>query len=99
MTTATELGGAQRALVDERLDGVERVLLHAGVSRGERRGIVEEVEAQVYELLARRTDSEPTRADVLAVLASLDPPETYAPEGHRRPAGWDRPAPPPKPRG
>src|SRR5262245_61484799 len=85
MTTAmrTELDAPLRALVERRLDGIDRVLLAAGVSRGERCGIVEEVEAQIYEMLARRADGPPTRQDVLAVLAALDPPEAYAPEGYR----------------
>jgi hypothetical protein len=91
MTTATQLDAPLRELIDERLDAIDRVLLRAGVSRGERCRIVEEVEAQVYEQLARRAGGEPTRADVAAVLDSLDPPEAYAPEGYRRLAGQARP--------
>jgi hypothetical protein len=84
MTTArTDLDAPLQGLIDARLDAIDRVLLRAGVSRGERCSIVEEVETQVYEILARRTEGEPARADVLAVLASLDPPEAYAPEGYR----------------
>jgi hypothetical protein len=84
MTTARlELEPSLQALIDDRLDAIERVLLRAGVARGERRGIVEEVEAQVYELLSRKSGAEPVRADVLAVLAALDPPEAYAPEPYR----------------
>lgn len=85
MTTAmrTELDAPLRALIERRLDGIDRVLLAAGVLRGERCGIVEEVEAQIYEMLARRTDDTLTRHDVLAVLSALDPPEAYAPEGYR----------------
>jgi hypothetical protein len=84
MTTRTELDPGLRDLVEDRLDAIERVLVLAGVSRRERASIVEEVEAQVFEMLARRNAGEPTRADVLAVLAALDPPEAYAPEGYRR---------------
>jgi hypothetical protein len=100
MTTATrtDLDPELRALIDARLDAVERVLLLAGVSRGERGGIVEEVETQVYELLARRTSEEPTRRDVQAVLAALDPPEAYAPEGYRERAADAAAAPVPRPR-
>jgi hypothetical protein len=87
MMTRTELDGRLQDLVDERLDAIDRVLLRAGVSRGERRRIVEEVEAQIHELLARRPAGEPTRDDVLAVLASLDPPELYAPEEYRHRLG------------
>jgi hypothetical protein len=48
----------------------------------ERRSIVGEVETQIFELLARRGPAL-TREDVLAVLASLDPPEAYLPEEFR----------------
>lgn len=84
MTTRMELEAPLQALVDSRLDALDAILLQAGVSRGERAGIVEEVESQVHELLSRRTAGAPTRNDVLAVLASLDPPEAYAPEGYRQ---------------
>ena len=85
MTMATvNLESGLQALVDDRLDAIDRVLLRAGVSRGERRNIVEEVEAQVYELLGRKTEGESTRAHVLSVLATLDPPEAYAPEPYRQ---------------
>jgi hypothetical protein len=83
-SSMVELSPALQTLIDERLDSIERILLVAGVSRGERRGILSEVEAHVFELLARRTTAEPTREDVLAVLAQLDPPESYAPEGFDR---------------
>ena len=68
-TSIVELSPSLQSLVDERLDTIERVLLMAGVSRGERRGILGEVEMHVFELLGRRTTGEPTREDVLAVLA------------------------------
>jgi hypothetical protein len=84
MTTASvSLEPALQALVDDRLDAIDRVLLRAGVSRGERRDIVEEVEAQIHEMLARKTGGESSRDDVVAVLATLDPPEAYAPEPYR----------------
>jgi hypothetical protein len=83
MMVRTELESPLQDIIDERLDAIDRVLLRAGVSRGERRRIVEEVEAQVHELLARRNPESPTRADVAAVLDSLDPPEAYAPEEYR----------------
>src|SRR5207249_10505456 len=93
MTAPPKLDSSLQALIDDRLDAIDRVLLEAGVSRGERRGIVEESEAQVHELLVRR-GGEPTRADLAAVLDSLDPPEAYAPEGYRPRRAWpERPAP------
>jgi len=82
MSTSTiELSPSLQSLVDQRLDAVERVLLITKVSRGERRGILDELEAHVHELLGRRNTGQPTAQDVTAVLAQLDPPESYAPEG------------------
>jgi hypothetical protein len=92
MTARTELSAPLRALVDERLDAIDRVLLQVGVSRGERQDVVQEVEAQLFEMLARRSADEPAREDVLAVLAELDPPEAYAPEGLRHRLRSLRPA-------
>jgi hypothetical protein len=83
MTATMKLDNLAQVLVDERLDAIDQVLLQAGVSRSERHGIVEEVAAQIQELLGRRGATEPSRADVGAVLESLDPPEAYAPEGAR----------------
>lgn len=77
--TAPELSGELRNLIDARLDQIERVLLRVEVSYSERRHIVGEVEAQIFELLSRRSEN-PTREDVQAVLDSLDPPEAYVPE-------------------
>lgn len=77
MTTAT-LSPALRALIDERLDGIERVLRRARTPRPERQEILDSVENQILEMLAKRAADEPTRRDLFAVLAELDPPEAYA---------------------
>ncbi len=84
MTAMMSLEPGLQALIDDRLDAIDRVLLRAGVSRGERRSIVEEVEVQVFELLSRKTGGDPTRVEVASVLAALDPPEMYAPEPYRQ---------------
>jgi hypothetical protein len=102
--TAAELNPDLRILIDERLDAIDRTLLGVQVSYSERRSIVAEVETQIFELLSRKTEH-PTREDVLAVLDSLDPPESYIPEELRcrladalvesvppRPVGPPRPA-------
>ena len=66
-----------RTLIDARLDAIDRALL-GRVSRAERLDVVGEVESRIGELLhARCGSSEPSREDVLAVLAQLDPPEAY----------------------
>ncbi|HWB11654.1 MAG TPA: hypothetical protein VG826_20655 [Pirellulales bacterium] len=76
---APELPNEVRLRIDEYLDAVERVLIQGGVTRTERRNIVDEVESQIYEMLAARTDQEPAAA-LTDVLAKLDAPEAYAPD-------------------
>jgi hypothetical protein len=77
--TAAELNPSLRKLIDARLEAIDRILISAQISWSERRSIVGEVETQIYELLARRSQV-PVQEDVLAVLASLDPPESYIPD-------------------
>jgi hypothetical protein len=76
---ATQLSESLQALVDSRLDTIERMLL-GRVPRPDRLAIVKEVEAQIFELLQERDPEELGRDDVLAVLARLDPPEAYLPD-------------------
>jgi len=71
---STQLPTALQTLIDSRLDTIDRMLL-GRVPRQDRVAIVREVESQVFELLSDRDD--PSREDVLAVLARLDPPEAY----------------------
>lgn len=73
----TELAPSLQKLVDSRLDNIDRALLSSEVSRYERRQIVCAVEDQIQELVARIEKDEPTREDILRILASLDPPEAY----------------------
>jgi hypothetical protein len=87
MATAT-LAGPLQALIDFRLDTIDRVLL-GRVPREDRLAIVREVESQIHELLAGRDPDTLGREDVLAVLGRLDPPEAYLPDE----AGEPRPAP------
>jgi hypothetical protein len=81
MTTiaASPLSETLQALVDARLDTIDRMLL-GRVNRADRLAIVREVETQVFDLLARHDGGSIDRDDVLAVLAQLDPPEAYLPE-------------------
>lgn len=76
---APDLPGDVRRQIDDHLDAIERVLLRGNVSRSERRNIVDEVETQIYDMLAARSDQDPVAA-VTAILAELDPPAAYAPE-------------------
>ena len=81
MTTITSVRIPEllQTLIDSRLDTIDRMLL-GRLPRSERLEIVREVESQIFELLQERGSDEPTREDVLAVLARLDPPEAYLPE-------------------
>jgi len=81
MTTAVaaQLSESLQALVDSRLDTIDRLLM-GRLPRQDRLAIVKEVEDQVFELLQERGAEELSREDVLAVLARLDPPEAYLPE-------------------
>jgi hypothetical protein len=92
-TTLVRLSPALQALIDSRLDTIERMLL-GRVSRQDRLAIVRDVETQIHELLQERGDEEIGRDEVLAVLARLDPPEAYLPEEPLGEAAPDRiPAP------
>ena len=74
--TPTELNSELRMLIDARLEAVDGILLRAQIGWSERRSIVGELETQIYELLSRRS-ALPAEEDVQAVLATLDPPESY----------------------
>ena len=84
-----------RARLDSHLDAVERVLVTAGHAREQRRAVMDDLEAQILEMLAARSAT-PALADVEAVLAQLDPPDAYSnaerarppaiPEAQRRPS-------------
>jgi hypothetical protein len=76
--TAPSLTEAQQALIDARLDTIDR-MLSGRVPRADRMAIVREVESQIQELLAER-ESEVSRDDIIEVLRRLDPPEAYLPE-------------------
>jgi hypothetical protein len=65
-----------RARLDAHLDAVEDALIAAGSSRERRRGVVDDLEAQITDMLAARSEA-PMLADLEAVLATLDPPAAY----------------------
>lgn len=80
MTVATlTLTEAAKALIDSRLDTIDRMLL-GRVPRADRLAIVKDVEAQIHEHLQESDLDEIDRESALAVLARLDPPEAYLPE-------------------
>lgn len=84
---SVQLEDALQALVDTRLDTIDRMLL-GRMPRQDRLEIVKDVESQIYEQLHEHGVENLGRDDVLAVLARLDPPEAYLPEGGES----DRPA-------
>jgi hypothetical protein len=66
-----------RSEVDTHLDGLERVLMTAGLSRAQRQEICDDVELQIREMLLDRFGDSPTAEQTSAVLAELDPPEAF----------------------
>ena len=79
LTTSTQVPGTVQGLIDCRLDTIDRMLL-GRLPRSDRMEVVQEVESQIFELLAQRGNDELTREDVLSVLGQLDPPEAYLPD-------------------
>jgi hypothetical protein len=65
-----------RAKLDAHLDAVERALIAAGSSRERRRGVVDDLEAQIMDMLAAKSEM-PTVGDLEDVLTKLDPPGAY----------------------
>src|SRR6476619_7090915 len=97
--TIDELKRPLQNLIDNRLDAIDRILVEADVPRAERGNILSDIEGQIFEMLrAAVGEHEPTRRDVLDVLAKLDPPEAYAPEELREKVLESKPTPvvPPK---
>ena len=76
--TPSDLQAELRRLIDVQLEAIDQALQQSNLSWSDRRDIVGEVEAHVYELLSRRGE-DPTLADLAAVLDSLDPPASYVP--------------------
>ena len=73
------LSDEARRRLDAHLDAVERALAAAGHSREQRRAVVDDLEAQINEMLAGRlgVGGSPTLGDVEAVLSEVDPPSAY----------------------
>ncbi len=82
LTASTQVPGTVQALIDCRLDTIDRMLL-GRLPRSDRMEVVREVESQIFELLAQHGNDELTREDVLSVLGQLDPPEAYLPDEDR----------------
>lgn len=74
---ALQLSAEAQSLLDAHLDAVERVLLNAGLSRAERQTICDEIQSQARDMLEARGVAAPTVADMQAVLAAMDPPDSY----------------------
>jgi hypothetical protein len=75
------LSAEVQSRIDAHLDAVERQLQAAGAERSKRRGIVDDLETQILDMLAARSTDSPSLKDVDAVLAGLDPPSAYTNSG------------------
>jgi hypothetical protein len=74
---AVDMPVALRQMIDARLDNIERALMTQQMGRGDRHQILSAIEDQILEMLDLSAGEEPTRDDVLNILAKLDPPEAY----------------------
>jgi mannose-6-phosphate isomerase-like protein (cupin superfamily) len=88
-----------QAKIDAFLAAVDAAMAKADVAPRERQNVIDDLRGQIAEMLAARPTQPPTAADVEAVLAELDPPESYAGEREDEPvgAGAATGAPPPRP--
>ena len=73
-----EMTAEAKARVAKHLDAVEAALAGKGISRDERRAVVDDLEAQIREMV--ETGGKGDVAAVEAVLAKLDRPEAYGAE-------------------
>jgi hypothetical protein len=75
-----ELNAEVRSRIEAHLDAVESVLVAAGHTRAARLAVVDDLEAQILEML-NQSGATPTEADVEAVLGRLDAPAAYGDGG------------------
>lgn len=69
---------AVRNLIDDYLESIRQVLERSRVVGEEAGSILDDVRTQILETLAARAQGAPTVEDAEAVIAQLDPPESYA---------------------
>ena len=67
-----DLTGEMRKCVDDYLELIEDSIESRGLSWSERRGILEDVETHIMEMLAKRAPKNPTLPDVQAVYKPVD---------------------------
>ena len=67
-----------KELVQEIKRYLEQVAAHLqGLPQDEQQDILENLERHIHDALSKRTDGRPTLAELRAVLAAMDPPESY----------------------
>jgi hypothetical protein len=81
-----EMNAEARARVDKHLDAVESAMMKGGATRDERRAVVDDLEAQIREMVSQRGAG--AAEDVEEVLRELDPPQAYG--GSEEGRGWRR---------
>ena len=78
MEPTLKLDGKVRRCIEQYLAGINAALRQAGWLRAGIQNVVDDVRAQILEMLAGRTEGEPTLQDAQAIIAELDDPESYA---------------------
>jgi hypothetical protein len=98
--TNESAGDVGQVVVDEYLDAVERALIASHAPRSDRTQVVQDLESQIADMLAK--EPQPLTEDaVRAVIARLEPPEHFAAtygngqktaaSGERQATGWSAP--------
>lgn len=78
MPSEMQLDAKAQRHVDAYLNAVAVALARSGQTQSVIQGILSDIRTQVFDMLRARAGDAPTEDDVCAVIAQLDPPESYA---------------------
>src|SRR5680860_1396065 len=67
MSTTEYLSQSVKQCIDDHLDAIDDTLRNSGLSQSERQSILDDVEAQIHDMLIDRAQGEPTVEDARAV--------------------------------
>ncbi len=78
MTPEFSIDTEAQQCIDDHLDLIDAVLRDGGMTRSDRQSVLDDVRGHIVEMLRERVQCESMVGDVQAVIAELDPPESYA---------------------
>ena len=80
MTPELNISSEAQQCIDEHLDAIDDALRSNGIARSERQNVLDDVQTQILEMLADQCKGAPNPEDARALIAEMDPPESYASE-------------------